>query len=244
VVGPWWVGRNRRSRLAKAQPRSTHTLTPTLTTFNWWQPLHIINWLSSEGNIGSTMLHHMATKALPKIVFGSCEKSLADGNAVTANQKEPTPPTVRSELAPSQAFGPPAVALPLEAARSQELNLPTTAPPGLGGPTATTSSPTSHHVLDIENAFVQPSSVPLLPPLLSAQAPPFRPSPRHAKFQIELCRNFGKPEGCPYGSSCTYAHGAQELRTKPLLTQHLEGKLDVNSYRRHPCFDQVSGGAW
>ncbi|EJK57746.1 hypothetical protein THAOC_22179 [Thalassiosira oceanica] len=281
-------------------------------------------------------------------VFGSCDNSRAHGNALTASQNEQTLPTVRSELAPSQASGPPAVTLSMEATRSQELNLPTTAPPGFGGPPATTS-PTSQHVLDTENAFVQPSSVPLLPTLLSAQAPPIRPSPRRApqellpsvddfdgkrcgvapavasyatvvtttapthlasmshgvldtrtqaiqgrveaavtsssgvkmtppsspaprrpdpgtapsptgvaeaiqptcfpatpkegKFKTELCRNFEKPGGCPYGSSCTYAHGAQELRTKPLLTQHLEGKLDANSFRRHPCFDQVSGGA-
>mmetsp|Transcript_14025 Transcript_14025/g.31939 ORF Transcript_14025/g.31939 Transcript_14025/m.31939 type:complete len:736 (+) Transcript_14025:277-2484(+) len=295
------------------------------------------------------MFHHMTTDSLlPFFVFGSCDNSRAHGNALTASQNEQTLPTVRSELAPSQASGPPAVTLSMEATRSQELNLPTTAPPGFGGPPATTS-PTSQHVLDTENAFVQPSSVPLLPTLLSAQAPPIRPSPRRApqellpsvddfdgkrcgvapavasyatvvtttapthlasmshgvldtrtqaiqgrveaaftsssgvkmtppsspaprrpdpgtapsptgvaeaiqpqcfpakqkegKFKVELCRNFGKPGGCPYGSSCTYAHGTQELRTKPLLTQHLEGKLDANSFRRHPCFDQVSGGA-
>ncbi|EJK75157.1 hypothetical protein THAOC_03131, partial [Thalassiosira oceanica] len=118
----------------------------------------IINWLSSEVNSGSTKLHNMTTESLPTIVFCSCDNSRANGNALTASQNEPTPPTVRSELAPSQAFGPPAVALSMEAARSQELDSPTDAPPGLGGPTATTSSPTSHHVLDIENAFVQPSS--------------------------------------------------------------------------------------
>ena len=67
---------------------------------------------------------------------------------------------------------------------------------------------------------------------------------KEGKFKIELCRNFGKPGGCPFGNSCTYAHGAHELRTKPLLAQHLEGRLDANSYRRYPCFDQVSGGAW
>ena len=224
-------------------------------------------------------------------------------------------------------------------ALSQELKLPTTAPPGLGGPT-TTASPTSLRVLDNKIAFGQLPSVPLLP-LLSAHAPSFSPSPRRAlrellpsvdgfdapavasyamvattapthlastshgildaraqvvqggaeaviapsgdeatppsspirpdprtapsptsvaealiqpqcfpakqkvgKFKIELCRNFDKPGGCPFGNSCNYAHGELELRKKPLLTLHCEGNLDANWHRRYPCFDQVSGGAW
>ena len=72
----------------------------------------------------------------------------------------------------------------------------------------------------------------------------FPASPKGGKYKIEICLNYDKPEGCRFGADCTYAHGPHELRTKPLLTQHREGKLDANSYRRYPCFDQVSGGAW
>ena len=225
-------------------------------------------------------------------------------------------------------------------AHSRSLNLSTITPPGLGGPTATTSptSPTSHHELDINTTI---SSAQQLPTTLSAKSPSFFPGPRRApqdllpsvddyapaavsyatvattaptrhlpstshdvfdtraqdvrgpveaaaapsagdnttprssprgldrrtassptsvaetiqphcfpasqkpgKYKIEMCRNLDKPGGCPFGKRCTYAHGPHELRTKPLLTQHREGKLDANSYRRYPCFDQVSGGAW
>ena len=60
-----------------------------------------------------------------------------------------------------------------EVAHSQESNMPTTAPPGLGGPTATTS-PTSHHKLGIDTTV---SSAPQLPTTLRAQARPFSPVP-------------------------------------------------------------------
>ncbi|EJK46343.1 hypothetical protein THAOC_34991 [Thalassiosira oceanica] len=179
----------------------------------------------------------MTTESLPKIVFGSCDNSRANGNAVTcARQKEQTPPTVksesaplastvRSELAPSQSFGPPAVALSLEVARSQELNLPTTAPPGLGGPTATAKSPTSHHVLDIENAFVQLPLFPLLPPLLSAQALPFSLSPRRAPQELLPSVDDFDGKRCSVASAvASYAkvattastsHGVLDTRPKP-----------------------------
>ena len=64
------------------------------------------------------------------------------------------------------------------------------------------------------------------------------------KYKIELCRNYDKPGGCPFGSSCTYAHGRHELRAKPLLFRDREGNLNANWFRGFPCADQVSGGAW
>ncbi|EJK53191.1 hypothetical protein THAOC_27427 [Thalassiosira oceanica] len=342
------IGKSIASRLTR---RKIFTLAPTSTGGMIAAPAEIINWGKHWINHGTTVnlhwlgsdaepavarvifeltltvpqlspqLHHTTTESLPKIVFGSCDNSRADENAVTASQNEPTPRTVRSELAPSQAFGPPAVDFLLELARSQELNLPTTAPPGLGpllsaqappfrpsprrapqevlpsvddfdgkrcgvapavasyATVATTTAPThlasmSHGVLDtraqatqgrVEAAITSSSGGKMTPPSSPAPRRPdpgtapsptsvaevaeaiqptcFPAKPKEGKFKTELCRNFEKPGGCPYGSSCTYAHGAQELRTKPLLTQHLEGKLDLNSYRRHPCFDQVSGGA-
>ena len=127
----------------------------------------------------------------------------------------------------------------------------TTAPPNLAS--------MSHGVLDTRAASssggkMTPPSSPRRPDPGTAPSPTsvaeaiqpqcFPAKQKAGKFKVELCRNFEKPGGCPFGSSCTYAHGTHELRTKPLLTQHLEGKLDANSFRRHPCFDQVSGGAW
>ena len=150
--------------------------------------------------------------------------------------------------------------------------MPTTAPPGLGGPTATTS-PTSLHKFD--NTTV--SSAPQLPTTLSAHARSFLPRPHRAPrellpsvaprrpdrrtassppsvaeaiqphpfpatqkpgYKIELCRNYDKPGGCRFGDRCICSRNA-EMRTGPLLTQHLEEKLDAIWFRRHPCFDQV-----
>ena len=101
-----------------------------------------------------------------------------------------------------------------------------------------TSPPSSPRGLDRRTA-PSPTSV-----AETIQPHCFPASQKPGKYKIEMCRNLDKPGGCPFGKRCTYAHGPHELRTKPLLTQHREGKLDANSYRRYPCFDQVSGGAW
>ena len=64
-------------------------------------------------------------------------------------------------------------ALSSKVAHSLESNMPPPAPPGFGGRTATTS-PTSHHELDIDTTV---SSAPQLPTTLRAQARPFSPVP-------------------------------------------------------------------
>ena len=108
----------------------------------------------------------------------------------------------------------------MEVALSQELKLPTTAPPGLGGPTATTS-PSSLRVLDNKIAFGQLPSVPLLP-LLSAHAPSFSPSPRRALREL-----LPSVDGFDAPADASYAKVATTAPTHLASTSH--GILDAHA---------------
>ena len=58
------------------------------------------------------------------------------------------------------------------------------------------------------------------------------------KFKMELCKNFLKKGGCPFGSSCHFAHGFAELILPDPRDLVREGKL------LYICEIWASTGAW
>jgi hypothetical protein len=69
-------------------------------------------------------------------------------------------------------------------------------------------------------------------------------SVRKSRIKTEMCMHYSNNRPCPFGSSCTYAHGEEELQMTKLLDLHNAGLIDVDTYRTKPCMTWVATGSW
>jgi hypothetical protein len=67
---------------------------------------------------------------------------------------------------------------------------------------------------------------------------------RKSRLKTELCMHYESDMTCPFGESCTYAHGVEELQLTKLLDLHRAGLADCKSYRVKPCLSYICTGSW
>lgn len=67
---------------------------------------------------------------------------------------------------------------------------------------------------------------------------------RKTRIKTELCIHYANGRPCPFGASCTYAHGEEELQLTKLLDLHEAGLIDVGIFRTKPCLTWVATGSW
>ena len=67
---------------------------------------------------------------------------------------------------------------------------------------------------------------------------------RKTRIKTELCLHYINKTSCPFGSSCTYAHGEEELQLTKLMDLHRAGLVDFETYRTKPCLTWISTGSW
>jgi hypothetical protein len=78
----------------------------------------------------------------------------------------------------------------------------------------------------------------------SSKSPPTDTS-HQKKIKTELCMHYMQKGTCPWGDTCTYAHGESELQHQTLRELQRKGLLDdVEKYRIKPCFAYTSMGSW
>lgn len=79
----------------------------------------------------------------------------------------------------------------------------------------------------------------------AGSTPPEDTASRKQRVKTELCMHYMQSKACPFGDSCTYAHGEDELQTKTLADLQKNCLLDdVENYRTKPCFTFVAMGSW
>ncbi len=66
---------------------------------------------------------------------------------------------------------------------------------------------------------------------------------RSAKVKTELCLHYKRGKVCPFGATCNYAHGSEELKYTTLMDMERAGLADSRQYRCQPCFTWTSTGA-
>lgn len=67
---------------------------------------------------------------------------------------------------------------------------------------------------------------------------------RRSRIKTELCLHYINKNPCPFGDSCTYAHGEEELQLTKLMDLHRAGHVDIHTYRTKPCLTWISTGSW
>lgn len=67
---------------------------------------------------------------------------------------------------------------------------------------------------------------------------------REKLLKIGLCLSFPNIYECKFGSKCNYAHSYEEMSLNTLVARHVEGLIDMETYRTRPCFDYVATGDW
>lgn len=67
---------------------------------------------------------------------------------------------------------------------------------------------------------------------------------RKTRLKTELCMHYEQGRPCPFGASCTYAHGEEELQLTKLVDLHEAGLVDQETYRTKPCLTWVMTGSW
>jgi len=72
-----------------------------------------------------------------------------------------------------------------------------------------------------------------------------RSTPRKQRLKTELCMHWTNGRECPFGDTCTYAHGEHELQITKLLDFQRAGLIeDAQTYRTKPCWTWVATGSW
>jgi Zinc finger C-x8-C-x5-C-x3-H type (and similar) len=67
---------------------------------------------------------------------------------------------------------------------------------------------------------------------------------RKNRIKTEMCMHYVNNRPCPFGASCTYAHGEEELQMTKLLDLGKAGLVDLETFRTKPCLTWVMTGSW
>lgn len=67
---------------------------------------------------------------------------------------------------------------------------------------------------------------------------------RKTRIKTEMCMHYVNHRPCPFGATCTYAHGEEELQMTRLLDLERAGLVDLETYRTKPCLAWVMTGSW
>ena len=100
----------------------------------------------------------------------------------------------------------------------------------------TSSDILEHHNPHLNELFNSPNPIPLQLQLnFDPSALNYKAQPQSDKYKTELCKFYNMHGHCKWGSSCFFAHGKSELRSKVAINHYYKTKICKHYHRVGYC---------